>query len=43
MNRYFEEIPATDATVVVFPEATLGPNGDTRWRNVLLHGGPGRP
>ena len=36
MNRYFEEIPLTAPTVLVFPEATNGPNGTTRWRNVAF-------
>lgn len=35
MNRYFDRIPASAPTVLVFPEALpIGPGGSTKWRGI---------
>jgi poly(3-hydroxybutyrate) depolymerase len=36
MNRYFDIIPDSAPTAIIFPEATLSPNGDTQWRGVTV-------
>ncbi|MGQ0571994.1 MAG: hypothetical protein ACT4P5_21020, partial [Armatimonadota bacterium] len=38
MNRYFDIIPDSAPTVLVFPEATLPPGGSTVWRGVVRPG-----
>ncbi len=38
MNRYFDIIPASAPTVLVFPEALPGTGGSTVWRGVVLPG-----
>lgn len=39
MNRYFDSIPASAPTVLVFPEALpIGPSGSTKWRSVNAPG-----